>query len=130
MRVRHTIAAGLAGILLIQSVAVAQTAADPDIRTISHEQGIAILIANLQVGADLLIDLVDGQHLEGRLIDKSAYALIVEGGQQRQIVPTADVVDVRLPLPPRMTGGAAFGIGAAIGAGVLLGLASLLALRR
>lgn len=129
MRVRHTIAAGLAGILLIQSVAVAQTASGADIRTISHEQGIEILIANLQVGADLQIELADGQHLEGRLLDKSACALVVEGGRQRHIVPTAEVIDVRLPMPPRMTGGGAFGIGAAIGAGALLALVSLLALR-
>jgi len=129
MRVRHTIAAGLVGILLIQSVAVAQTASSPDIQAISHEQGIEILIANLQIGADLRIDLADGQHLEGRLIDKSAYALVLERGQQRHIVPTANVVDVRLPMPAKMTGGAAFGIGAAIGAGALLGLVSLLALR-
>ena len=127
MRVRHTIAAGLAGILLIQSVAVAQTASGADNRTISHEQGIEILIANLEVGADLRIDLDDGQHLEGRLIDKSAYALVVERDRQRHIVPTAAVVDVRVPKPDRMTGGIAFG--AAIGAGALLWLVSLFALR-
>ena len=127
MRVRHTIAAGLAGILLIQSVAVAQTASGADNRTISHEQGIEILIANLEVGADLRIDLDDGQHLEGRLIDKSAYALVVERDRQRHIVPTAAVVDVRVPKPARMTGGIAFG--AAIGAGALLWLVSPFALR-
>jgi hypothetical protein len=42
------------------------------IRTISHEQGIEILIANLHVGAELWIDLADGHHFEGRLVEKSS----------------------------------------------------------
>jgi hypothetical protein len=121
MRIGHIIAAGLAGILLIQSAAVAQTVPGRDIRTISHEQGLEVLLANLQVGADLRIDLADGRYLEGRLVEKSAQALVVEDGRLRRIVPTADVVDVHVPKPAGLTGGNAFGIGAAIGAGVVLG---------
>jgi hypothetical protein len=129
MGVRHTIAAGLAGILLIQSVAAAQTASGPEIRTISHQQGLDILLANLHVGSELGIDLANGHSIEGRLVEKSVDALVVVNGQQRQTVAFSDVVNVRVPMPVRMTGGKAFGIGAAIGAGVILGAVFISAYR-
>jgi hypothetical protein len=121
MGVGHTIAAGLAGILLIQSAAAAQTASGREIRTISRQQGLDILLASLHVGAELRIDLANGRSIEGRLVEKSVDALVVVNGQQRQTVAFSDVVDVRVPMPAGMTGGKAFGIGAAIGAGVILG---------
>jgi hypothetical protein len=121
MRIRHTVAAGLAGILLIQSAALAQTAPAQEIRTISHERGVAILLANLEIGTELRIDLANGDRVEGRLVEKSDQQLIVITGGQRRIVSTADVFDVRVPMPAGITGSQAFGIGTAIGAGVVLG---------
>jgi hypothetical protein len=121
MRIRRTVAAGLAGILLIQSAALAQTAPAQEIRTISHERGVAILLANLEIGTELRIDLANGDRVEGRLVEKSDQQLIVITGGQRRIVSTADVFDVRVPMPAGITGSQAFGIGTAIGAGVVLG---------
>jgi hypothetical protein len=121
MRVRHTIAAGLASILLIQSAALAQTAPDQEIRTISHERGVEILLANLLVGSELRIDLANGDRLEGRLVDKSDHELIVEVGQQRRILFTADIVGIRAPIRGGMSDGKAFGIGTGIGFGAIFG---------
>jgi hypothetical protein len=70
--IRHTIAACVAGMLLIQSAAAAQTASVPEIRTISPQQGVEILLANLQVGAELRIDMANGHCIEGRLVEASS----------------------------------------------------------
>jgi len=121
MRIRHTVAAGLAGILLIQSAALAQPAQVQEIRTISHERGVAILLANLEIGTELRIDLANGDRVEGRLVEKADQQLVVMTGGQRRIVSRADVVDVRVPMPAGISGGTAFGIGTAIGTGVILG---------
>ena len=121
MRVRHTIAAGLAGILLIQSAALAQTAPDQGTRTISHERGVEILLANLLVGSEVQIDLANGDRLEGRLVDKSDQELIVEVGKQRRLLLTADIVAIRAPIPGGMSDGKAFGIGTALGFGAIFG---------
>jgi hypothetical protein len=121
MRVRHTIAAGLAGLLLIQSAAVAQTVSRADILTISHEQGVEILLANLEVGNELRVDLAGGERVEGRLIEKSEDELVVVDRQQRRIVAAADVVSVRAAKKARMTGGKAFRLAAEISFGVVFG---------
>jgi hypothetical protein len=121
MRVRHTVAAALAGILLIQSAVAAQAITGQEVRTISRDQAVHVLLANLQVGADVRLDLANGDRVEGRLIEKSDEELIVLHGGQRLIVAAADVVGGRVPIKPGMTGGNAFGIGSAIGFGAIFG---------
>jgi hypothetical protein len=121
MRVTHTIAAALTGILLIQSVGLAQALPEPVARPVSREQAIQILLSNLDVGADVRIDLADGQRVEGRLIEKSSGELVVVAGRQRRIVAAADVVSIRVPMRSRMTGGKAFRLGAEISSGVIVG---------
>ena len=121
MGVRHTLAAGLAGILLIQSATLAQTAPDQQTRTIAHERGIEILLANLVVGSELQIELANGDRLEGRLVDKSDHEVIVEIGQQRRLLLTADIVAIRAPIRGGVSDGKAFGIGTGIGFGAIFG---------
>jgi hypothetical protein len=121
MRVIRTIAASLIGILLIQSAGLAQTATDQDIRTISQEQAVAVLLANLQVGAEVRIDLAGGDSVEGRLVEKSNEQLVVLHGRQRQVVAAADVVGARLPMRAETASGKAFGIGTGIGFGTFFG---------
>jgi hypothetical protein len=121
MNVKRTIAASLAGMLLIHSAARAQAVADQEVRTISREQAVQVLLANLQVGAAVRIELAAGERVEGRLIEKSDQELVVLHGTQRRIVAAADIVGVRKPMPSGMTGGNAFGIGSAIGFGAIFG---------
>jgi hypothetical protein len=121
MRVRHTVAAALAGILLIQSAVAAQAVTDPEVRTISRDQAVHVLLANLQVGADVRLELANGDRVEGRLIEKSDEELIVLHGGQRLIVAAADVVGIRVPMEARMTGGKAFRLAAEISSGVIVG---------
>jgi hypothetical protein len=121
MGVRHTIAAGLAGILLVQSAALAQTVPAQEIHTISHERGVEILLANLEIGAALQIDLANGDRVEGRLVERSDEELIVVTGARRLVVSTADVVGVRAPMRGGMSAGKAFGIGTGIGLGAFFG---------
>lgn len=121
MRVRHTLAAALAGILLIQSAVAAQTVTGQEVRTISRDQAVHVLLANLQVGADVRIELANGDRVEGHLIEKSDQELVVLHEGQRLIVAAADVVGGRVPMKPGMTVGSAFGIGSAIGFGAIFG---------
>jgi hypothetical protein len=121
MRVRHTLAAALAGILLIQSAVAAQGVTGQEVRTISRDQAVHVLLTNLQVGADVRIELANGDRVEGRLIEKSDQELVVLHEGQRLIVAAADVVGGRVPMKPGMSGGNAFGIGSAIGFGAIFG---------
>jgi hypothetical protein len=101
---------------------VAQTVSRADILTISHEQGVEILLANLEVGTELRVDLAGGERVEGRLIEKSEDKLVVVDRQQRRIVAAADVVSVRAAMKARMTGGRAFRLAAGISFGVVFGM--------
>jgi hypothetical protein len=121
MRLKHAVAAGLVAILLAQSSGLAQTTTDSDIRRLSQEEAVQVLLANLRAGADVRIELVGGDHVEGRLMEKSGQELIVVEHRQRRIVALSDVVSVRVPMKTRMTGGKAFRLGAGISFGVVFG---------
>jgi hypothetical protein len=123
MRVRHTIAAGLAGVLLIQSVGLAQPSDEAVARSVPREYAINVLLNNLKVGSDLRVQAMGREEVVGRLVEKSDDDLVVVVSGRRQVIPLADVVSVRRPVPrTRIGDGAAFGVGAAIGAGILFGV--------
>jgi hypothetical protein len=123
MRVTHPIAAALTGILLIQSVGLAQALPEPVARPVSREQAINVLLNNLELGTDIRVHSVGREEVVGRLVEKSDDDLVLVVSGQRQVVPLADVVSIRRPLPrTRIGDGQAFGIGAAVGAGILIGV--------
>jgi hypothetical protein len=121
MDMKHSIAAVVIAILLAQSSSLAQATTDPEIRTLSQEEAVQVLLANLRAGANLRIDLAGGDHVEGRLVEKSGQELVVVEHRQRRIVALADVVSVRVPMKSRMTGGKAFRLAAGISFGVIFG---------
>ena len=121
MKFTHTIAAGLAGILLVQSAGLAQTPLAQATLAIPREQAIHVLVANIKTGSQMRIELANGDRLEGQLVDKSDEELVVFSGGQRQVIDVPDIVSVRLPVRPGMTSGKAFGISAATSAGAFLG---------
>jgi len=93
MRVRHTIAAALACVLLIQSVGLAQSGTGPKGR--AAEQAVQrIPIASGQVGMELRFDLVDGRRIEGRLVEESDDEFVVAAGRRRLAFPVAGVIAV------------------------------------
>lgn len=121
MRFTYTSAASLAGLLLLQAAGLAQAPPDSEIRVIPREQAVHVIFTNIRVGSDVRVDLAGGDHVEGRLVEKSDDELVVMSGRQRQIVNVSDVTGVRRPVPKGMTDGKAFGIGTAIGFGALFG---------
>jgi hypothetical protein len=93
MRVRHTISAALACVLLIQSVGLAQSGTGPMGR--AAEQAVhRIPIASVQVGMELRFDLVDGRRIEGRLVEESDDEFVVGAGSRRLAFPVAAVIAV------------------------------------
>ena len=92
MSVQHSIAAALAGVLLIQSAGLAQTRrgrmdpTEPPFRRIA--------VPSVEVGMDLRFDLDDGRRIEGRLIEKSDDDLVVEVAGRRHTFPAAAVIAV------------------------------------
>jgi hypothetical protein len=123
MGVRHTIAAALAGILLIQFVGRAQVPYEAAARPVPREHAISVLLNNLEFGTDIRVQAVGREEVVGRLVEKSSDDLVLVVSGQRQVVPLADVVSIRRPLPrTRIGDGQAFGIGTAVGAGILIGV--------
>ena len=64
MRVKHTIAAALAGMLLVHRPP-SHKRRDPVVRTIPREEALRVLRANLRVGADFRVQLANGGRVEG-----------------------------------------------------------------
>jgi len=121
MRVRHTIAAGLAGILLIHSVARAQAPYEAAARPVPREHAINVLLSNLELGTEIRVQVAGHREVVGRLVEKSDEELVVVASGQRQVIPLVDVDSIGRPLVRTGIGdGKAFVIGAAVGAGILM----------
>jgi hypothetical protein len=121
MRVRHSIAAGLAGLLLIQSVARAQAPNEAAARPVPREHAINVLLSNLELGTEIRVQVAGHRQVVGRLVEKSDEELVVVASGLREVIPLVDVDSIGRPLPRTGIGdGKAFGIGAAVGAGILM----------
>jgi hypothetical protein len=125
MNLTHLIATALAGALMLEATGLAQTTSVPDIVAIPREEAVHVLVTNIQIGSSVHVELVDGNRVEGRLLEKSDEDIAVLSDGVRQVIPVADIVSLRLRVPPGMKDGKAFGIGAATGAGILVGVAFL-----
>jgi hypothetical protein len=133
MNVKHTIAASLATILMIQAAGLAQTQTAPEPATaeaivaIPRAHAMRVLLDHLAVDTDVRLQLAGGAIVEGRFLSVSSDSAVLTRGGLRQVVPLADIVAV-LSAGSKgvgMSDGKAFGIGAAVGAGVLVGLTML-----
>jgi hypothetical protein len=122
MNLTHMIATALAGVLMLETTGLAQTASVPDTVAIPREGAVHVLVRNVQLGSSVHVELVDGSRVEGRLLEKSDDDVAVPSDGVRQVIPVADIVSLRLRARPGMTDGKAFGIGAAAGAGILVGV--------
>ena len=120
MRVRHTIAATLAGILLIQSALMAQAQREPVVRPIPREQGLQILLSHLQWGSEVHVKVAGGADVVGQFIEtRDDEVVLLESGQRRAI-PVAEVISISRPLQRGTpASGKSFAVGAAAGTGLL-----------
>jgi len=119
MRVRHTVATALAGILLIQSAGLAQ-ARDPAVRPIAREQALQILLSTLQSGTEVRVQLAGGAQVDGQFVEKSGDEVAVLVSGQRRPILMADVISISRPLRRGTSAsGRSLAMGAAIGAGLL-----------
>ena len=120
MRVRDTIAAALAVVLLFQSVALAQAPLESVVQPVPREQAIRILLSNLSPGTEVRVQLAS-REIVGRIIETSDDDIVLVASGQRFAIPTADVISIRRPLKKRASSeGRDFAIGAAAGAGLLM----------
>jgi hypothetical protein len=119
MRVRHTVATALAGILLIQSAGLAQ-AGDPAVRPIPRGQALQILLSTLQSGTEVRVQLAGGAQVDGQFVEKCADEVAVLVSGQRRLILVADVISISRPLRREASAsGRSLAMGAAIGAGLL-----------
>ena len=120
MRVRHIISATLAGVLLLQCAGLAQAPLESAGQPVPREEAVRILLSKLSPGTELRIQMAASE-VVGRLVEKSDDEVVLVVSGQRQVIPLADVVSIRRPMPATRIGdGKAFGIGTAVGAGVLV----------
>ena len=120
MRVRHIIAAALAGMLLVQSVAVAQSPRDPAVRTIPREEALQILTSHLQRGTDVRVQLAAGAQVAGQLVEARDDEIVLLVSGQRRVIPVADVISISRPLQRATSAaGRSFAVGTAVGTGLL-----------
>ena len=129
MRLTHTIATALVGVLLIQSAGLAQS---PDMaRPVPREQAVQVLLNNLELGTEIRVEVAGGRQVVGRFVERTGDELVIAVSGQRQTILLADVMKIRRPLPPgRTTDGRAFGIGAAAGVGLLVAVLFVAAFAR
>jgi hypothetical protein len=121
MRVTHTIAAAVAGILLIQSTGFAQTQREPAIQSIPRARAIEILLSNLQQGTEVRVELRGDREVVATFVEQADGDVVLQASGHRQIIPIADVVSVRRPLyRGTPTDGQSFALGTGIGAGMLI----------
>jgi hypothetical protein len=121
MHVRHTVAAALVAILLIQSAGLAQP--EDIVRSIPREEAIQVLVGNLDWGTEIRVEVAGGRQVVGRYVERNGDDLVIAVSGQRQTIALRDVTTIRRPLAPgRITDAGAFGIGAAAGVGLLFGV--------
>jgi hypothetical protein len=121
MRVRHTVATALAGILLVQSAGMAQTQREPAVRPIPREQALQILLSHLQWGSEVRVEVAGGANVVGQFVEtRDDEVLLLVSGQPRAI-PVAEVISISRPLQRGTSAsGKSFAVGAAAGTGLLL----------
>ena len=128
MSKRHTIAAGLAGLLMIEAAGMAQALPQPAteeaaaVVAIPKAQAIRVMLTQIAPGSVVRIELANGSRVEGTIVDLSSDALVVAAGRLRRVVAMLDISAIRQRRRPGRTRSDAFGIGAAIGGGALVGL--------
>src|SRR5258705_10075893 len=128
MGVRHTIAASLAGLLMIEAAGLAQgppvvaTAPLEAVVAIPRTQAIRVLLTHIAPGSDVRVELADGSRVEGIVAESSADALVVAEGRFRKVVVLPDIVSVRLRVVAGMRTAKAFGLGAAVGGAIMIGM--------
>jgi hypothetical protein len=129
MSVRYTIAASLAGILILEAAGLAQApprpvSEDAAVVAIPRTRAIRLLLTHIALGSAVRVELADGSRVEGTIAELSADTVIVADGRLRKVVIVQDIVGVRLRVVPGMATGKAFGIGAAVGGAIILGMLS------
>lgn len=120
MNVRHTIAATLAGMLLIQSAGRAQSRRDPAVRPIPREEALQILTSHLQRGTDVRVQLAGGAQVAGQFLEARDDEIVLLVSGQRRVIPVADVTSISRPLRRATSApGRSFAVGTAVGTGLL-----------
>jgi hypothetical protein len=76
MGVRHTLAAGLACVLLVQSTALAQTPSESVVQPVPREHAIRILLSNLSPGTEVRVQLATTE-VVGRFVEISDDELVL-----------------------------------------------------
>jgi hypothetical protein len=119
MRVRHTVAATLAGILLIQSAGMAQAQREPAVRPIPREQALQILLNHLQWGSEVRVKVAGDADVVGQFVDTRDDEVVLLVSGQRRAIPVADVISISRPLQRGTSAsGQSFAVGAAVGTGL------------
>ena len=118
MRVRATIAAALAVVLLLQSAALAQAPLESVLQPIPRERAIRILLSNLSPGTEVRVQLATTD-VFGRIVETSDDEIVLMTSGQWLAIPTAVVISIRPQLKKRaLSKRRPFVIGAAAGAGL------------
>jgi hypothetical protein len=118
MRVRDTIAAALAVVLLLQSAALAQAPLESVVQPVPREHAIRILLSNLSPGTEVRVQLATTE-VVGRIVETSDDEIVLMTSGQWLAIPTAVVISIRPQLKKRaLFKRRAFVIGAAAGAGL------------
>src|SRR5215813_15147233 len=118
MRVRDTIAAALAVVLLLQSAALAQAPLESVVQPVPREHAIRILLSNLSSGTEVRVQLATTE-VVGRIVETSDDEIVLMASGQWLAIPTAVVISIRPQLKKRaLFKRRAFVIGAAAGAGL------------
>jgi hypothetical protein len=134
MSARHTFAASLAGLLIVEAATLAQEPsrfatkeAEAQVQAvvaIPRPEAIRLLLTRIAPGSNVRVELADGSRVEGTIVELSADAVIVADGKFRKVVMASDIVGVRLRVVAGMATAKAFGIGAAVGGAIILGMLS------
>ena len=132
MSARHTFAASLAGLLIVEAATLAQEpsrfatkeAEAQVVVAIPRPEAIRLLLTRIAPGSNVRVELADGSRVEGTIVELSADAVIVADGKFRKVVMASDIVGVRLRVVAGMATAKAFGIGAAVGGAIILGMLS------
>jgi hypothetical protein len=128
MSVRHTIAAGLAGLLMIEAAGLAQALPLPAtedaaaVVAIPKAQAVRVLLAQIAPGSVVRVELANGSRVEGTIVELSPDTLTVSEGRLRRVVAVEDISAIRQRRRLGMTRSNAFGVGAAIGGAAVFGL--------
>ena len=128
MSVRLTIAASLAGLLMIEAAGLAQVLPQPPteeaaaVVALPKAPAIRVQLTQIAPGSIVRVELANGSRVEGTFVDLSSDALTVAEGRLRRVVAVADITAIRPRRRPGRTRSNAFGIGAAIGGAAVFGL--------